>query len=247
MVPLGLMRACDDLVRCAACLADEMGASVLGVACLDAKAVQLTSPAEQDVIRRLLEAAGERFEHLTRAVRERGGWRRCHCSLEAALEETSWAADLLVLNHPSLTTCALPTSALRRWVRDGGCSMLIRTPAKPYARLGCMAALCDGSPRNLRAVRAAMPLLLRCDRVILYSLGNVGAEIRKALLERGAKAVDMRHVPGHTSRLVAGTLLSSEADVIVSGGWPETLEGGLFRSMTDLLLESASKHLFLSG
>ena len=96
-------------------------------------------------------------------------------------------------------------------------------------------------------MRAAMPILLRCRRVVLFGLATAGLALRKALRERGVEVVDLELDRAHGSHGVAERMLGSDADVLVAGGWPEPLEGWPRRSITDALLQAGTQHLFLCG
>ncbi len=147
--------------------------------------------------------------------------------------------DLIVLGRSDRVMDMPATDAIEATVMQSGRPVLL-APATPPATLGEVIAIgWDGSPRSVRAVAAAMPLLHAAKRAVVLTIGDAeednGIEDIGAYLGWHGIAVDCRVVAsisgvGAGEQLLA-TARDAGADMLVMGAfghapWRETLFGG---------------------
>ena len=246
LIPVTSTGASERLTAAAVWLANQQGSHLVGLARRPSGGSEgRVTAVEQDAIRLIVKAAGERFDDLTRTLRAGRSWCRCEGSLFDALGAHAWDGDLVVLSASELRGAGA-IGSLRRFLKRTGCPVLVWPEHKQPATIQHVAVLCDDSPAAARAMRAAAPLLVRCARVSLVGGGRLAADARLGLKSRGVADVRIVALERAVSSEAALRLVETSADVIVVGAWSEFFGGWPRRSATDILLDMPTTPLLLA-
>ena len=156
-------------------------------------------------------------------------------------------ADLIVASRPTEESGATLTMTINAALFETGRPVLI-APPKTLQTIGKkIAILWNGSAEASRAVAAAMPLITRCDRVIVMTLENdktsseVAPELATYFAWHGVSA-ETRTLP---SRLQVGEVLLEDctvvgADMLVMGAYTHS-------RMRQLILGGVTKHVLANA
>ena len=247
LVPVGVTRESDALVRITAAFANRVGAHLFGVSCADGPRPEDATSVEREAARHLMEAAGQRFEELSAPVRAGRTWRGSDSPLESAIAEFGWAADLVVLDAHLLATGASQGIGLRRLLERTGSPVLTLPAGQAEIKLGRVAVVCDSSHACRRALRCAMPVIARSGAVTLLAADRSVEALRRGLTTRGWGEPRVKLIRQATSAQVADMVAELEPDLAILGGWSEMFGGWPGRSFTDRLLERGDTPLLISA
>jgi len=152
--------------------------------------------------------------------------------------------DLVVIGRPAGPT-GLPPDLLERMLIGCGKPLLIPAAAPPASPVGPVIVCWKETPEAARAVTAALPLLVRAERVVLAgveekdpSLKDGLAALSRQLLWHGIAAT-IEYIPAKphpVHALLMDFARSLRADLLVMGGYGhnrlrETIFGGVTRAV----------------
>ena len=109
-----------------------------------------------------------------------------------------------------------------------------------------VAVVCDSSPACRRALRGAMPVIMRSRAVTILAADASADALWRGLMMRGApepKVSILRPAtPARVTELVAGL----DVDLVILGGWSELFGGWPGRSFVERLLVRGRTALLLA-
>lgn len=167
-------------VECAGALAAALGASLTGAYVYPAPLYTLppySSPALISVVMdntRAVEAvaldAGQSFRDWAKALGvRRAAWQVAEGFLPDVLSHIANWHDLLVLERESTVPWGKPSDVGNLVMATGSACLVVPPGLTPLATVDCIALGYNGSPESIRAIHAALPLLVRAKRVVVLS------------------------------------------------------------------------------
>jgi nucleotide-binding universal stress UspA family protein len=172
--------------------------------------------------------------------RASAGWREDKGYSPTAVASRARLFDLLVLGRSGRVVDQPYSDSIEQALLASGRPVLI-APAKPPSVLGATIAVAwNDTPESAKALAAAMPFLVRAQRVFVLSVGpTAAAELAEQLAWYGiratADAIDAIKGVGPGEAVLAAAR-DRDADLLVMGGygrtpWRELLFGGATREV----------------
>ena len=215
---------------------------------------ELAGPVEADMVEAQRQAAQARAEELRRVFDERARgsalsveWRVEEGEPSTVLARHGRYADLLLIPQGEEGAVFPDASLVERVILDGGCPVLVVPRSGRFPSVGKVVLVAwKDSRESARAVRAALPLMVDADKVVLLQIdppdGSDAQVIDKAtqLARHGIKA-DAHHTVS-AGVPIGEVLLASvgdhDADCLVMGAYGHTrlrewVLGGATRSVME--------------
>ncbi len=206
-------------------------------------------------------AAGNSFATLaSQAGADKAAWQVATGYLRGVLERMSNWQDLLVLERPADAPWGV-VSALGNIVLTAGLPcIVVPSGYREAPALNCIALAWNGSAEAIRAIHAALPLVVRAGRVLLlqgesrsdFSLGDLGwmppFDISLYLQQHGVH-VEPRPLATHENEAGAALLDAASrrgADLLVMGAWGRSrLSEWILGGATHHVLSHAAMPVFM--
>ncbi len=183
----------DGLTRDAVFMANAFGARLVGVSTPSVKAVDLTA-AEEEAVRILMEADGDRFKAAASQVHAGVVWRKAATTPVRALLGFAWAADLLMVDLQGRSENGARAAELEAILKKSQRAVLVRTHSDCRLALKRALILWDQSAACCRAVASALPLLSKAQHVLVLPVKQsylTSATQALSDLEQGLRVRDL--------------------------------------------------------
>jgi nucleotide-binding universal stress UspA family protein len=182
-----------------------------------------------------------------RRTRKNGVWREMTGQTAPFIAVQAEEVDLIVIGHGQHRLPPDANQALHVALFKARLSTLLVPPAEPAALGACIAVAWKQSDAAIRAIEAALPLLLRAEQVcVLMETDHAGDSAPLELIDRLAQA----GVPVHVRRFEAGERSTGEAliaeaheagaDLLVMGAYTHN-------RLTEFILGGATREVIAAA